>query len=45
MTGKPAITGYDLEYKLSGANSWTDANFTGTGTSKTLTGLDYGQEL
>ena len=43
MTGKPAITGYDLEYKLSGAKTWTDANFSGTGTSKTLTGLTMGK--
>ena len=41
MTGKPALSGYDLQYRLSGASNWTDANFSGT--SKTLTGLTAGK--
>ena len=43
MTGKPAISGYDVEYRLSGADDWTDASFTGTGTSTALTGLTEGK--
>ena len=43
MTGKPAITDYDVRYRLHGANSWTDASFSGTGTSTTLTGLTEGK--
>ena len=43
MTGKPAITGYDLQYRQHGASQWTDANFTGTGTGNTLTGLTAGK--
>ena len=42
-TGKPAIDDYDVQYRLSGANSWTDASFTGTTTSTTLTGLTSGK--
>ena len=41
MTGKPAITGYDLQYRLHGASDWTDATFTGT--SKTLENLTSGK--
>ena len=43
MTGKPAITDYDVQYRLSGAANWTDASFRGTGTSTTLTGLTAGK--
>ena len=39
MTGKPAITDYDVQYRLSGASDWTDASFSGATTSTTLTGL------
>ena len=42
MTGKPAISDYDVQYRLSGA-SWTDASFSGTGTSTTLSGLTEGK--
>ena len=46
VTGKPAITDYDVQYrvKASPANSWSSHAFTGTGTSTTLTGLDAGPE-
>ncbi len=43
MTGKPAISDYDVRYRLSGASNWTDHSFTGTGTNTTLTGLDAGK--
>ncbi len=43
MTGKPAISDYDVRYRLSGASGWTDASFSGTGVSTTLTGLDAGK--
>ena len=33
-----AITGYDVHYRETGGN-WTDANQTGTGTTKRITGL------
>ena len=40
MTGKPAISDYDVQYRLTGdTGSWTSHSFTGTGTSTTLTGL------
>ena len=43
MTGKPAISDYDVQYRLSGDSSWTSHSFTGTGTSTTLTGLTTGK--
>ena len=43
MTGKPAITDYDVQYRLSGGSTWTSHSFTGTGTSTTLTGLTAGK--
>ena len=38
----PAVTGYDVHYRASGAADWTDAPFTGTGTATTLGGLSAG---
>ena len=38
----PAVTGYDVHYRASGAADWTDAQFTGTGTAITLGGLSAG---
>ncbi len=35
----PAITGYDVGYKVSTANSWTSFTHTGTGVTATITGL------
>ena len=43
MTGKPAITDYDVQYRLTGNTNWTSHSFTGTGTSTTLTGLTEGK--
>ena len=43
MTGKPAITDYDVRYRKHGDSSWTSHSFTGTGTSTTLTGLTAGK--
>ena len=43
VTGKPAISDYDVQYRLSGGSTWTDASFTGTTTSTTLTGLTAGK--
>ena len=37
-----AITGYDLRYQRTSASSWTSHDFTGTGTSTTITGLTAG---
>ncbi|MYD98629.1 MAG: hypothetical protein F4X98_14770, partial [Gammaproteobacteria bacterium] len=37
-------TGYDLNYKLSTANSWTDASHTGTGRTATIDSLTNGSE-
>ncbi len=42
MTGKPAISDYDVRYKKSSDSTWTSHTFTGTGTSTTITGLDEG---
>ena len=44
MTGKPAVTGYDVRYRKSGASGWTSQAFSGTGTLTTVTGLDTGTE-
>ena len=43
MTGKPAVTDYDVQYRKSGDSTWTSHSFTGTGTSTTLTGLTAGK--
>ena len=46
MTGKPPVTDYDVQYRLSSTStstSWTSHSFTGTGTSTTLTGLTSGK--
>ena len=43
MTGKPAVSDYDVQYRQTGVSTWTDASFTGTGTSTTLTGLTSGK--
>ena len=42
---RAAITDYDVQFKTSSAainDPWTDANYTGTGTSTTITGLTNG---
>ena len=39
-----AITGYDVQYRVSGAASWTDAGYSGTGLTLTLTGLTAGTD-
>ncbi|MYC24440.1 MAG: hypothetical protein F4X56_00810, partial [Gammaproteobacteria bacterium] len=41
-TGKPAITDFDVRYRLATAAGWTDHEFAGTGTSTTITGLAAG---
>ena len=43
MSGKPAVSDYDVQYRLSGVTDWTDASFTGTTTSTALTGLTSGK--
>ncbi len=43
MTGKPAITDYDVQYRLAGGSTWTSHPFTGTGTGTTITGLAAGK--
>ena len=42
-TGSEAITDYDVQYRRGGSGSWTDAQYDGTGTSTTLTGLSAGE--
>ena len=44
VTGKPAITDYDVQYRKSGVTAWTDASFTGTGTTTTIPGLEAGTD-
>ena len=44
MSGKPAVSDYDVQYRQSGGSTWTDASFTGTTTSTTLTGLTAGKK-
>ena len=41
-TGKPDISDYDLRYRASGATEWTDHDFTGSGTSTTISNLSPG---
>ena len=38
-TGGMPITDYDVQYRVSGEQSWTDHEFTGTGTTTTLASL------
>ena len=38
----PAIDDYDVQYRAGSTGSFTDANYDGTGTSTTLTGLTQG---
>ena len=42
MTGKPAISGYDVQYRAGISGAFTDAGFSGTGTSLTLENLTQG---
>ena len=39
MAGKPAITDYDMEYRVLGDADWLELAVSGTGTSAALTGL------
>ena len=41
-TGKPPISDYDVQYRAGTTGNFTDAGYTGTGTSTTLTGLTQG---
>jgi len=40
---KPAVTGYDVQYRLRGAADWTDHAHGGTGISATIGGLEAGR--
>ena len=42
VTGRPAITDYDVQYRKSGVIAWTDASFDGTTLTTTITGLEIG---
>ena len=42
MTGKPAITDYDVQYRKVGASAWIAHAFIGVGTATVLTGLESG---
>ena len=47
MTGKPAISDYDVQYRktgTTGTNTWNSHSFTGTGTTTTLSGLEAGKK-
>ncbi|MXY98567.1 MAG: hypothetical protein F4Z29_12695, partial [Gemmatimonadetes bacterium] len=44
VTGKPPINGYDVEYVVSGTSNWSAHNFTGTGTSTTISNLSASSE-
>ena len=39
MTGKPAITDYDVQYRATGASDWSAHAFTGAGATTTISGL------
>ena len=41
-TGKPAISGYDVQYRAGTSGAFTDAGFSGTDTSLTLANLTQG---
>ena len=43
VTGKPAISDYDVQYRKTGDSTWSGHGFSGTGTSTTLTGLTSGK--
>ena len=43
MTGKPALSGYDVQYKLTDVSTWTTQTHSGTGATTTLTGLTKGK--
>ena len=43
MSGKPAVSDYDVQYRQNGGSTWSSHSFTGTGTSTTLTGLTAGK--
>ena len=43
MTGKPAITDYDVQYRKVGDASWSSHTFSGTGTSTSISGLTAGK--
>ena len=43
MTGKPAISDYDVQYRKTGDSSWTSHSFTGTTTTTTLSSLESGK--
>ena len=42
LNGGPEITGYNLQYKLSTASTWSDFAHSGTGVMATITGLTAG---
>ena len=42
MTGKPAITDYDVQYRVQGSPGWSSAAHAGTGTTTTLADLTPG---
>ena len=42
--GGAAITDYDVQYKKTSDNTWTDANHSGASTSRTISSLDNGVE-
>ena len=43
VTGKPAITGYDVQYKLSDSSGWTAHAHSGTSTATSIGGLTAGK--
>ncbi len=41
-TGSPSITGYRIQYRLNNGLDWTSVDYTGSATSKTISGLSSG---
>ena len=44
MSGKPAVSDYDVQYRQTGTSTWSSHSFTGTGTSTTLSSLTAGKK-
>ena len=44
LNGGPDITGYGVEYRVSGSGTWTDWSHSGAGTATTITGLTANTE-
>ena len=43
MSGKPALSDYDVQYRLSGESTWTSHSHTGTSVTTSISGLTSGK--